>query len=109
MITAVSVRISLAVKVRVTSSPTLDSVELALLEIIEIGARPAGVSSIKSSVLLWLPSVLFPGRSVMVALIKIVSPSVKPVSPSTKSPDTVITLSVFRSLAVIAASEPRFS
>ena len=65
----VSIRISLVVNETITVSPSLANVVLSLLEIIDIGVILAGVSSIKISVVLCEPSVLFPGRSLITALI----------------------------------------
>ena len=65
----VSIRISLVVNETVIVSPTLAKAVLSLLEMIDIGVIVAGVSSIKISVVLCVPSVLFPGRSFIVALI----------------------------------------
>ena len=69
IVAVVSIRFSLVVNETETVSPTLAKAVLLLLERIDIGAILAGVSSIKISVILCEPSVIFPGRSFIVAFI----------------------------------------
>ena len=69
MVAAVSIRFSLVVNDTETVSPTLAKAVLLLLEKIDIGVILAGVSSIKISVILCEPSVIFPGRSLIAAFI----------------------------------------
>ena len=68
MVAAVSIRFSLVVNETETVSPTLAKAVLLLLERIDIGVILAGVSSIKISIILCEPSVIFPGRSLITAL-----------------------------------------
>ena len=67
--TTVSISDSEVLNETVTESPIFAKEVLLLFDIIEIGEMFAGVSSIKTSAILCEPSVLFPGRSCIIALI----------------------------------------